>query len=51
MPLNIVRQDITKMHTDAIVAAEGHDLSSHGMDLIDAGEEFHAAMKHFEGYT
>ena len=31
MPLNIVRQDITKMHTDAIVAAEGHDLSSHGM--------------------
>ncbi len=21
------------------------------MDLIDAGEEFHAAMKHFEGHT
>jgi len=30
MPLSIVRQDITKMNTDAIVAAEGHDLTSHG---------------------
>ena len=30
MPLNIVRQDIVKMNTDAIVAAEGHNLASHG---------------------
>ena len=30
MPLYIVRQDITKMNTDAVVAAEGHDLSRHG---------------------
>ena len=49
MPLNIVRQDIAKMHTDAIVAAEGHNLASHGLVgcaiAEAAGEEYQKACE------
>lgn len=31
MPIQIVRQDITKIRADAIVSASGHDLTKHGM--------------------
>ena len=49
MPLNIIRQDITKMKTDAIVAAEGHNLASHGQVglaiAMAAGEEYQRACE------
>ena len=49
MPLMIVRQDITKMRTDAIVAAEGHDLGYHGwvgQAIADAaGPEYQKACE------
>jgi len=49
MPLNIVRQDISKMKTDAIVAAKGHNLAYHGWvgsAIADAaGEDYQKACE------